>query len=431
MQSGHGTVTGLPAIFRSHIEAQQLAKLVKVTYDKLPAIFTIDEAIQAKSFIAPWAEGHYLERGDVDAVFASAAAAAAASSSAASASVAAAGSDAGSASSPAVLTLEGEARIGGQEHFYLESMQCIATPGEGDALHISGTTQNLRATQEYIAHVLGIGAHHVVCSVKRMGGAFGGKETRSLALFAATALVARKCGRTVRLLLDRDTDMSVTGQRHAFVGRYKVAFTPAGRIVGADVKLYANAGCSADLSMPVVDRALFHVDNCYDMGAVRFRGWPCKTNLPSNTAFRGFGGPQGMFVGEHMIDAVAQRLGLKTEDVRRVNLYQQGDVTPYGQTLREYSVPAQWAHVEKAVDLEAKRREIAEFNARNLYRKRGMAIVPTKFGISFTAKFLNQAGALVLVYSDGTVLISHGGTEVSRPAAVRVHASSLTLSERA
>ena len=281
-------------------------------------------------------------------------------------------------------------------------------------MFVTGTTQNPNKTQEYVARVLGIGAHKVVCSVKRMGGGFGGKETRTLSLFAATALLAKKTGQTVRLLLDRDTDMCITGQRHAFVGKYKVGFEPSGKIVAADVRLYANGGCSADLTMPVVDRALFHVDNAYNLGAVRFQGFPCKTNLPSNTAFRGFGGPQGMFVGENIIDAVAAALNMPPEEVRRINLYKEGDLTPYKQKLTEYTVPEQWAHVVSSVDLAAKRREIAEFNMSHEHRKRGLAVIPTKFGISFTAKFLNQAGALVLVYADGTVLVSHGGTEMGQ-----------------
>jgi len=375
-----GTVAG-----RTHVEALQLAKLVKVTYEKLPTILTIDEAIAAQSFIAPWEKGHDLIKGDVNAAL-----------------------------QAAEFTIEGEARIGGQEHYYLESSGVICTPGEDDEMHVMGTTQNLNKTQEYVARVLGVGAHKVVATTKRLGGGFGGKETRTMHLIAAAAVTARHLGKPVRLLLDHDVDMSLTGQRHAFVGKYKAGFDARGKILAAKVDLYANGGCSADLTMPVVDRALMHVDNAYDFGAVHFTGTPCKTNLPSNTAFRGFGGPQGMFVGECIIDAVAQKLSLPPEQVRHVNLYQEGDLTPYLQKITEYTVPQQWDHLVKHVDLAKQRKAVAEFNAAHRYRKRGLSVVPTKFGIAFTAKFLNQAGALVLVYNDGSVLINHGGVEIGQ-----------------
>lgn len=379
-----GSVLGI-VLGRTHIEALQISKLVRVQYEKLQPILTIEEAIAADSYIAPWEKGHTLVKGDVDA-----------------------------AMSLAPHTLSGESKIGGQEHWYLECMEMIATPREGDEMYITGTTQNPNKTQQYVARVLGVGAHKVVCEVKRLGGGFGGKETRALHLMAAACVAARKSGNTVRLLLDRDVDMSITGQRHAFLGRYKVGFDDKGKILALDAQIYANAGCSADLSMPVVDRALLHVDNAYNFGTVRLLGKACKTNLPSNTAFRGFGGPQGMFVGECMMDAVARHLRLPPEEVRRVNLYQNGDVTPFGQQLLEYTVPQQWEHVVKTVDLAARRKEIAAFNAANRHRKRGLSLVPTKFGISFTAKFLNQAGALVLVYSDGTILINCGAVEIGQ-----------------
>jgi xanthine dehydrogenase/oxidase len=397
-----GVVTG-----RTQIEAWQIAKLVKVTYEKLTPILTIDEAIAAGSYIAPWAEGHTLVSGDAEAIF---------------------------ASTPAELQLSGEARIGGQEHFYLETMATIVTPGEDDEMHVIGTTQNPSKTQQYVARVLGIGAHKVVATVKRMGGGFGGKETRCLHLQAACAVAARKTNRPVRLVLERDTDMSLTGQRHAFVGKYKVAFSPEGKILAVKCDLYANAGCSADLTMPVVDRALFHIANSYNFGACHFTGRPCKTNLPSNTAFRGFGGPQGMFVGECIMDAVARQLKLAPETVRARNLAQQGDFTPYKQELKEHTVPAQWDHLVSEIDLPRKRAEIAEFNRANKHRKRGLSILPTCFGISFTAKFLNQAGALVLVYQDGTVLVNHGGVEMgqglnTKMCQVAAHAFNIPLSK--
>ena len=262
--------------------------------------------------------------------------------------------------------------------------------------------------------MLGIGAHKVVVQVKRMGGGFGGKETRTLHIIAAAAVAAYKSRRTLRLVLDHDTDMAITGQRHAFMSRWKVGFDNDGRILGVDAMLYANAGCSADLTMPVVDRALLHFENAYRYGALRVTGKPCLTNLPSNTAFRGFGGPQGMYMAECIVDAIAQKLSKKPEEVRQINLYQQGDVTPFKQTLKEYTVPQQWDHIIRHVDLPARRAAVAAFNATNRYKKRGLALIPTKFGIAFTAKFLNQAGALVLVYSDGTILINCGATEIGQ-----------------
>jgi len=379
-----GTLIGI-TLGRTQIEAMQLAKLVKVEYEKLPTILTIDEAIAANSFIAPWEQGHIIESGDVDA-----------------------------AMQASKHVLEGEGRCGGQEHFYLESMSMIVTPGENDTIHVTGTTQNLSKTQQYIARVLGIPASKVVASTKRIGGGFGGKETRALHLMTAVALAAHKHGSTVRMVLDRDLDMCITGQRHAFLGQYKVGFDDSGKIHAMDTRLYANGGCSADLTMPVVDRAILHVDNAYNCGAVRIRGYPCKTNLPSNTAFRGFGGPQGMFIAECMIEAIAHKLKMKPEEVRRVNLYKEGDRVPCGQLLEEYTVPQQFQHLNEQVQFEKKRQEIAAFNAKSLHIKRGMCVIPTKFGLSFTAKFLNQAGALVLVYSDGSVMINHGGVEMGQ-----------------
>jgi xanthine dehydrogenase/oxidase len=396
-----GTVVGC-----TQIEAQQLAKMVNITYERLPAILTIDEAIAAKSFIPPWSDGHTLRHGgDVQAALAA-----------------------------APHTLSGEARIGGQEHFYLETMQFIVTPGEDDEIRVEGTTQNPNKTQDYVARVLGIGAHKVTCTVRRLGGGFGGKETRCLHLIAAAAIAARKTSRPVRLVLDRDVDMCITGQRHAFLGKYKVGFLPSGKIVAADIDLFANGGCSADLTMPVVDRAIMHVDNAYSYGAVRITGTPCKTNLPSNTAFRGFGGPQGMFVGECIIDAVARYLRMPPEQVRHINLYQQGDLTPFAQPLKEYTVPQQWDHIVQHVDVPAQRAAIAAFNAAHRHRKRGIAIIPTKFGIAFTAKFLNQAGALVLVYADGTVLINCGAVEIgqgifTKMCQVAAHAFNIPLNK--
>lgn len=251
---------------------------------------------------------------------------------------------------------------------------------------------------------------------KRLGGGFGGKETRAAFVNAAAALPAYLLRRPVRLVLDRDEDMSITGHRHPFMARYKVGYTKEGRMVGWDVALYNNAGNSMDLSHSIMDRALMHLESCYKIPHLRAKGELCLTNLPSNTAYRGFGGPQGMVIAEMIIDRIAANLGKLPEEIRELNFYKEGDLTPYGQPLDGFQGRACWdLALQSAGGLAARRASVAEFNSANRFRKRGIGAVPTKFGISFTTKFLNQAGALVHIYqTDGSVLVTHGGVEMGQ-----------------
>jgi len=257
-------------------------------------------------------------------------------------------------------------------------------------------------------------AHKVVIRTKRMGGGFGGKETRSVPITAAVAVAAKVTGRPVRIMLDRDEDMVTTGFRHPFLGRYRVAFSPEGLLVAADVDLYNNAGHTMDLSFSVMERAMFHCDGAYKIPNLRVRGHCCKTNLPSNTAFRGFGGPQGMMVTESWMEKIGEKLGLTTQEIRRRNLYQEGEVTHYNQRLTHCTVRQCWDQCVTLAQYYTLYTQVEEFNASHRWKKRGLAMVPVKFGIAFTAVHLNQNGALVMVYTDGSVLVSHGGTEMGQ-----------------
>mmetsp|Transcript_6137 Transcript_6137/g.15100 ORF Transcript_6137/g.15100 Transcript_6137/m.15100 type:complete len:571 (-) Transcript_6137:527-2239(-) len=251
--------------------------------------------------------------------------------------------------------------------------------------------------------------------MKRMGGGFGGKETRSVFVGVTAALAAQVLNRPVKICLDRDVDMAITGQRHPFIFRYRAGADPAtGKLAFLDAKVMSDAGCSLDLSGPILDRALFHIDNSYKWPVLRVQGRACKTNLPSNTAFRGFGGPQALLASETIIDHLASTLGVAPTEFRRQNLYSEGDSTHFGQPLVNWNVPRCFDEVSESADLATRSAAVADFNSKNRYRKRGLSVVPTKFGIAFTAKFMNQGGALVHVYTDGTVLVSHGGTEMGQ-----------------
>lgn len=247
-----------------------------------------------------------------------------------------------------------------------------------------------------------------------MGGGFGGKETRSIQLAGICATAAKKCRRPVRCMLNRDEDILTSGQRHPFLGRWKVGVNKDGKIQALDVDVFNNGGWSQDLSGAVVDRACSHVDGVYLIPNVYVRGRVCKTNTVSNTAFRGFGGPQGMFIAESYMEEVADRLGMPVDELRKVNMYKAGDVTHFNQELKDYYVPLMYKQVVEESDYERRRTEADEFNKTHKWNKRGLSIIPTKFGISFTALFLNQAGALVHIYHDGSILLAHGGTEMGQ-----------------
>jgi xanthine dehydrogenase large subunit len=310
----------------------------------------------------------------------------------------------------------GVLRIGGQEHFYLEGQVAFAVPGEDNDMLVHSSTQHPSEVQHIVARVLGVADSFVTCQVRRMGGGFGGKETQATQWAVIAALAARATGHACKLRLDRDDDMMMTGKRHDFRVDWSVGFDGRGRIEGVDLALAARCGCSADLSIGVVDRAMFHSDNAYFLPEFRIHSTRVKTNTVSNTAFRGFGGPQGVLSIERVVDAIAWHLGLDPLDVRKANLYRSGgDVTPYGQTVEDHEVIHRLIEqLERTSDYRRRRKEIGKFNASSPILKRGIALTPVKFGISFTLTHLNQAGALVHVYQDGSVHLNHGGTEMGQ-----------------
>ncbi|KAJ8903637.1 hypothetical protein NDN08_004739 [Rhodosorus marinus] len=364
--------------------ANKAAKAVVVEYECLPSIITIEDAIDNHSYL-PGVKPRLIEHGDVDIAF-----------------------------KTAEHVARGDIRIGGQEHFYLECNGTVAIPSENDEMTLYISTQGASHSQEAVAEVLGVPQHKVVARVKRLGGAFGGKESRSINSTVAVAVAAKKHNRPVRFFFDRDSDMLSTGTRHPFYGEYSVAFDGNGRLKALDVKIYNNAGNSRDLSHAVIERAVLHVDNAYNIPNVRVEGRCCYTHTPSNTAFRGFGGPQGMLVGEQAIEHVANYLRIPAEAVRFTNLYREGDVTPYGMKLTNCTIRPCWNDLTRKVDVDRRRIDIEAYNKANRYNKRGLSVAPVKFGISFVFKTLNQAGALVHVYLDGSVLVTHGGIEMGQ-----------------
>ncbi|WP_245409954.1 xanthine dehydrogenase molybdopterin binding subunit [Pararhizobium haloflavum] len=311
--------------------------------------------------------------------------------------------------------LAGEMRIGGQDHFYLEGQVAMAIPGEDDDVIVWSSTQHPSEVQHMVGHVLGIPSNAVTVNVRRMGGGFGGKETQANLFAAVAALAAKRLGRAVKIRPDRDDDMVATGKRHDFHVAYAVGFDDDGRIEGVDATYAARCGFSADLSGPVTDRALFHADNAYYFPSVHLTSKPLKTNTVSNTAFRGFGGPQGMVGCERMIEEIAYALGKDPLAVRKANFYGEGrNVTPYHQTVEDNIAPRIVAELEASADYQARRKAIVEFNATSRVVKKGIALTPVKFGISFTKTEYNQAGALVHIYTDGSIHLNHGGTEMGQ-----------------
>ncbi|XP_042520580.1 xanthine dehydrogenase 1-like [Macadamia integrifolia] len=254
----------------------------------------------------------------------------------------------------------------------------------------------------------------IVCKTKRIGGGFGGKETRSAFIAAAASVPSYILNRPVKITLDRDIDMMISGQRHSCLGKYKVGFTSDGKILALDLEIYNNAGNSLDLSVAVLERAMFHSDNVYEIPNIRINGKVCYTNFPSNTAFRGFGGPQGMLITENWIQRVAMELKKRVEEIREINFQREGSILHYGQQIQHSTLAQVWNELKSSCEFFKAREEVDQFNLHNRWKKRGVAMVPTKFGISFTTKFMNQAGALVQVYTDGTVLVTHGGVEMGQ-----------------
>lgn len=367
---------------RKAIKQAKLA--IKCQIEEFPAVLTIDEAIRQQSFLAA---PKRIKRGDVDAGFAA-----------------------------ADHILEGVWFNQGQDHFYLESQAAIVYPGENDQLVVHSSTQNPTEVQEVIAHVLGLGAHQVVCITKRMGGGFGGKECQATHPAAMAALVALKTKRPARIVYTKDDDMQVTGKRHPFKNLYKVGFTKDGRITSLKVDLYADGGAAHDLSIAVLGRAMCHMDNAYYLPNADIIGYICKTNYPPNTAFRGFGGPQGVATIENIMEEIAIFLKKDAMDVRRANLYGMTDrnVTPYGQIVFQNTLHQIFDGLEQSSDYKTRRKQIDEFNAQSMTQLKGLACTAVKFGISFNTKFLNQASALVNIYTDGTIQVSTGATEMGQ-----------------
>ena len=312
--------------------------------------------------------------------------------------------------------IEGSFKTGAQEHWYLETQIAIAIPGEGNEMKIYSSTQHPSETQALVAESLAVLKHEVEVEIRRMGGAFGGKETQANHVAIWAALLANACGKPVKLRLSRDEDQRMTGKRHPFLIKYKAAFNNDGLITAVDVELNANSGYSSDLTMPIIERAMFHAENAYFIPNMRILGKAWKTNLPSNTAFRGFGGPQGMAGIENIIDRIARLLDKDAASIRFKNFYQTkgNNITPYGQIVENNRLQIIWDKIIKSSNYYKKREAVDFFNSNNTYKKRGLAISPVKFGISFTTAFLNQAGALVNIYKDGSVLVNHGGTEMGQ-----------------
>ena len=380
----HGHLVAL-VVGETAAACRAAAEKVVVEYEPWPPVLTLRQAIATGSFHN---EPNFIRRGDVEQNL-----------------------------SAAPLSLEGEFEFGGQEHFYLETQAAGAERGEDGSLFVVSSTQHPSEVQALVARVLHLPANQIVVQSPRMGGGFGGKETQAATPAALAALAAHHTGRPVRVRWNRDQDMALTGHRHPFLARFKVGFDSEGRLLAAQVHLWSNGGWALDLSQPVTDRALFHLDNCYYIPAVEFRGQVAKTNLSSNTAFRGFGGPQGMLVMEEILDRIARRLGWLPEVVRERNLYHgtgETNTTHYGQLIEDNRIQTIWHELKKTSALVPRREEIAAWNATHPHAKRGLAITPVKFGISFTVTHLNQAGALVLIYQDGTVQVNHGGTEMGQ-----------------
>ena len=372
-------------VAESREAARRAATRAKISYRELPAAIDVVDAMEADypHVTAPLK----LERGNIEEGF-----------------------------DAAPNRLMGTMRVGGQDHFYLEGHIAFAIPGEDDEVTVFSSTQHPSEVQHMVAHVLGVPSNAVTITLRRMGGGFGGKETQPNIFAAVAAVAAKKYNRAVKLRPDRDDDMIATGKRHDFKIDYDVGYDDDGRITAVDGVFAARCGFSADLSGPVTDRALFHADNAYFYPHVRLRSRPMKTNTVSNTAFRGFGGPQGVIAAERIVEEIAYRLGKDSLEVRRANLYGGAgrDVTPYHQTVTDNIVPRLFDELEETSDYQARRRAILDFNAKRGIIRKGIAMTPVKFGISFTATWYNQAGALVHIYNDGSIHLNHGGTEMGQ-----------------
>ena len=378
-----GQVIGL-VIAESVMQARRAARKVVCRIEALPAILNVHDAMKAQSYVLPPV---FVKRGDADAALRS-----------------------------ALHTLHGTLKVGGQEHFYLEGQVAYVVPQEQNQWLVYSSTQHPGEVQHWVAHALGIEQHAVRVECRRMGGGFGGKETQAGQLAVWSAIAANRLKCPIKLRLDRDDDFLITGKRHPFAYDYTVGFDDTGRITGLKLMMAVDCGFSADLSGPVADRAVFHVDNAYFLEDVKISSYRCKTNTQSNTAFRGFGGPQGMIVTETIMSDIGRTLGLDALDVRRRNLYdtETRNTTHYGMTVEDNILEPLLSKMELTAHYRRRLQAISLWNKGSPVIKRGIAITPVKFGISFTATLFNQAGALVHVYTDGSVMVNHGGTEMGQ-----------------
>ncbi len=365
-------------------QARKATRLARIEYEELEPILDPRSAVAKESFVLP---SETIKRGDSQ-----------------------------TALSGAQHRLNGSLNLGGQDQFYLEGQIATAHPAEDGDLHIVSSSQHPGEVQHLVSHAIGKHSKDVVVECRRMGGAFGGKESQPALIACIAGLMANKTGRACKLRLDRDDDMIMTGKRHDFVIDYDVGFDDGGRIDGIEFMFASRCGMSADLSGAINDRTMFHCDNAYYLENVTIVSHRCKTHTVSNTAFRGFGGPQGMFAIEYVVEEIARYLGKDPLEVRRKNFYGIGDrdTTHYQQKIKDNIIDEMVSGVEKTAEYRERRKEIHAFNGENDILKRGIALTPVKFGISFTATHLNQAGALVHVYTDGTVHLNHGGTEMGQ-----------------
>ncbi len=366
-------------------EAADLAKsLIKIEYQLLEPIITIEDAISKNSLLQP---ERRIENGDIAVGFGK--------------------SD---------HIIEGEFSIGGQEHWYLETQICLCIPGEGKEMKVYSSTQHPSETQAIVAEVLKVGKHEIEVECRRLGGAFGGKETSGNHVAAWTAILAVKTGRPVKMRLFRDEDQKITGKRHPYLLKYKAGFDSTGKIIAADIQHFANGGYATDLSMAILERGMLHAENAYYIPNIRIVGKAMKTNLPSNVAFRGFGAPQGVVCIEYITEQIAHFLKRDPAEIKNINFYgiEDRNIAPYGAIVENNRMYVVYNQLIKSSDYKSRRVAIDDFNKENEFFKKGISISPIKFGISFTTAFLNQAGALINIYNDGTILVNHGGIEMGQ-----------------
>ncbi|MGH8351998.1 MAG: xanthine dehydrogenase molybdopterin binding subunit [Pseudomonas sp.] len=379
------------AVGASSLElARKAAMAAVIEYEDLEPVLEVEDALRKKHFVL---DSHQHKRGDSAAALAS-----------------------------APHRLQGKLHIGGQEHFYLETQVSSVMPSEDGGMIVYTSTQNATEVQKLVAEVLGVPMNKIVIDMRRMGGGFGGKETQAAGPACLCAVIAHLTGRPTKMRLPRVEDMQITGKRHPFYVEYDVGYDDNGLLQGIELELAGNCGYSPDLSGSIVDRAMFHSDNSYYLGDATINGHRCKTNTASNTAYRGFGGPQGMVAIEEIMDAIARSLGKDPLEVRKTNYYgkTERNVTHYYQTVEDNMLEEMTAELEASSEYSKRRAEIRAFNAKSPVLKKGLALTPVKFGISFTATFLNQAGALIHIYTDGSIHLNHGGTEMGQGLNIKV-----------